>query len=72
MNVTLSAWKLDELYWQKAIEFTEEVKKYLEQGDYVIDIYFTSTGEILIIDFNSWGEPTEVLLLKIGIVIGMK
>ena len=30
----------------------------------VMDIYFTASGKILIIDLNPWGEPTDPLLLR--------
>ena len=30
----------------------------------VMDIYFTASGDILIIDLNPWGEPTDPLLLQ--------
>ena len=29
-----------------------------------MDIYITSRQEIIIIDFNCWGEPTDPLLLS--------
>ena len=47
-----------ELYWQKGLDFVQEIKKYINEQDYVVDIYFTSTADVMIIDFNSWGEPT--------------
>ena len=30
----------------------------------VMDIYFTASGDILIIDLNPWGEPTDPLMLR--------
>lgn len=53
-----------ELYWQKGVSFVDEIKKYINEKDYVVDIYFTSTADIMIVDFNSWGEPTSPLLMK--------
>ena len=53
-----------DLYWEKAKNFTEEVVSYMGEGNYVIDIYFTSVADILIVDFNDWGEPTLPLLFK--------
>ena len=29
-----------------------------------MDVYFTSANEILILDFNPWGEPTAPLIMK--------
>jgi hypothetical protein len=53
-----------ELYWQKGLDFIQEIKKYIAEKDYVVDIYFTSTADVMIVDFNSWGEPTLPLLMK--------
>ena len=53
-----------EVYWEKAQEFTANILRYIKDDELVVDIYFTSTGEIMIIDFNDWGAPTDTLLFK--------
>ena len=52
-----------ESYWEKAQKFVDEIIWLLPVKTLVIDIYFTSDNEILIIDLNKWGEPTEPLML---------
>ncbi len=50
--------------WEKADKFVNEISWLLPHHTLVMDVYFTSTGAILIIDLNIWGEPTNPLLLK--------
>lgn len=52
-----------ENYWQKAEKFVQDIIWTLPVKTLVIDIYFTSDDEILIIDLNPWGFPTEPLML---------
>ncbi|MBR2509257.1 MAG: hypothetical protein IKB71_05875 [Lentisphaeria bacterium] len=52
-----------EAYWEKAKKFIDEIIWLLPVKTLVMDIYFTSDNEILIIDLNPWGEPTEPLML---------
>jgi len=51
-------------YWQMALSFIENVSWLLPASDIVMDVYFTSDHDILIIDFNNWGDPTDPLMLK--------
>jgi len=51
-----------EFWWTAAKEFVDEISWLLPQKNIVMDIYFTSKDEILIIDLNKWGEPTKPLL----------
>lgn len=53
-----------DFYWTKAKEFIEEISWLLPAKDIVVDIYFTSSDRIIIIDFNSWGSPTLPLLAE--------
>ena len=53
-----------ELYWNKAKEFVEEISWLLPAENIVMDIYFTSKEQIILIDFNCWGEPTRPLLAE--------
>ncbi|MCQ2377590.1 MAG: cell division cycle 123 family protein [Victivallaceae bacterium] len=50
-------------YWQMAADFAEMISDRLPAGNIVADIYFTSGWEILLIDFNVWGPPTDPLML---------
>ncbi len=51
-----------EFWWNKAKEFVDEISWLLPQETIVMDVYFTSKDEILIVDFNKWGESTDSLL----------
>ena len=49
-------------FWDKAEALVREIAWVLPTDNLVMDIYFTSGDEILIIDFNPWGNPTSPLL----------
>ncbi len=49
-------------YWEMATEFVNSISWVLPTDQIVMDIYITSNDEILIIDFNPWGNPTSPLL----------
>lgn len=51
-------------YWEKAGLFLEEIAWLLPAEDLAMDIYFTSENEVLVIDLNPWGMPTDALLFK--------
>lgn len=53
-----------ERFWEKGKAFVEEISWALPEKNIVLDIYFTSRGEILIIDFNPWGENTDPKMIK--------
>ena len=53
-----------EFYWNKAQTLVEQISSLLPSPTLVMDIYFTSGNEILILDLNPWGEPTSPLMLK--------
>ncbi len=53
----------DELL-KRAEKFFRDVKWLLPEKTLVMDIYFTSDGNTLIIDLNPWGAPTDPLLLQ--------
>ena len=50
--------------WRWGSKFADEIKPFLDQDKAVIDIYISSEGRIFIIDMNSWGAPTNPLLLR--------
>ncbi len=50
--------------WQKAEKFVEETAWLLPIQTLVMDVYITSSGQILIVDLNCWGEPTDPLMLR--------
>ena len=56
--------KIKENFWLKAKQFVEEIIWLLPVKTLVMDIYFTSDDEIMIVDLNPWGEPTEPLMLN--------
>ncbi len=49
-------------FWDMAEKFVSEIAWVLPTDNIVMDIYLTSSNEILIVDFNPWGEPTKPLL----------
>jgi len=51
-------------FWEKAVKLVEKISWLLPSSTIVMDVYFTSAGEILILDFNPWGDPTNPLMLK--------
>jgi hypothetical protein len=51
------------IYWEKAKKFTDEISWLLPVKTLAADIYFTAKGEILIVDLNPWGPPTDPLML---------
>lgn len=50
-------------FWQKANSFYDDVKQLVKPGNVVIDIYFTSDGNVLIVDMNEW-ESCDPLLFR--------
>lgn len=53
-----------DFYWQLAKDFVSSVSWCLPAKDIAMDIYFTSTMKILVIDLNPWGRPTDPLMLR--------
>lgn len=51
-------------FWKKANAFFSEISWLLPAVTCTMDIYFTASGRILIVDFNNWGEPTSPLLFR--------
>ena len=51
-----------ELYWKSAEALIDEIAGLLPAADLAVDIYFKKSSEILIIDLNPWGEPTNPLM----------
>ena len=49
-------------YWKCAEALIEEIADSLPAADLAVDIYFKKSSEILIIDLNPWGEPTNPLM----------
>ena len=56
--------KLKDFYWEKAQMFVAENAWRMPLATLCADIYFTSNDEILLVDLNPWGEPTDPLLLR--------
>ncbi len=53
-----------DFYWSLAIDFIDSVSWLLPLKNLVLDIYFTSSDHILVVDLNPWGAPTSPLLMK--------
>jgi len=53
-----------DFFWEKAQELVDEISWLLPSETIVLDIYFTSKDQIILIDFNSWGKPTSPLLAE--------
>jgi D123 len=49
-------------YWEMAKLFIEEIAWLLPTENIVVDIYFTSENDILLIDFNQWGKCEPLML----------
>ncbi len=56
--------KKKDFYWELAEKFVNRIFWVLPYKDIVLDIYFTSKDEILVIDLNPFGEPTDPLMLN--------
>lgn len=66
-NLVRHYYRLDGLrrkYWKMADKFVTRISGRLAVSTLVMDIYITSGDEILVIDLNPWGAPTDPLLLK--------
>jgi hypothetical protein len=50
--------------WHKAGELAADIAPFLPAADVVADVYLTSVGDYLLIDLNSWGPPTDPLLMR--------
>ena len=50
--------------WNKGRSLIREIAPFLPSSDIVIDVYLTSRNELMIIDMNIWGPPTDPLLLR--------
>lgn len=49
-------------YWQLASDLIDRIAPKLPVPDLAVDIYITKYGEILIVDLNPWGPPTDPLM----------
>ena len=53
-----------DFWWGMANELIEDISWLLPDKNIVMDVYFTSKDEIIILDFNKWGSPTDPMLAK--------
>lgn len=60
----LNAEFIQDDYWNRADEFVQKIMERLPCQTLVIDIYFTRQLEIMIVDLNEWGPPTQPLLMR--------
>lgn len=56
--------KQEKRLWRRMTRFAGDVGTFLPRQDLVMDVYLTSDDQVLIIDLNPWGPPTDPLLLK--------
>ncbi|MDD2478757.1 MAG: hypothetical protein PHS31_02575 [Victivallaceae bacterium] len=49
-------------FWRKADQFVKDISWLLPEQTLVMDLYFTSDDQILIIDLNQWGKSDPKLL----------
>lgn len=56
--------KKEKKLWEKAVKFIETNGWALPLKDVVADVYYTSSGRILITDLNPLGEPTDPLMFN--------
>ncbi len=50
--------------WSKGRSLIKEIALFLPCSDIAIDVYLTSRDELMIIDMNNWGPPTDPLLFR--------
>lgn len=48
----------------KTRRFLETVAERLPEDNLVMDVYLTAEGELMLVDINDWGPPTDPLLLR--------
>ncbi len=51
-------------YWEQASTLVSRIAWLLPAPSLVLDIYFTHRGDILVLDMNPWGAPTDPLLAR--------
>lgn len=51
-------------YWSLAKDFVSRLSWRLPLRDLAMDVYVTSKGEMIVIDLNPWGAPTDPLMLR--------
>ncbi len=56
--------KKHDYLWNEAQKLAVNIGPWLPRDNLAVDIYFCANGDILIIDMNQWGEPTDPLLLR--------
>ena len=52
------------IIWAKAKVLADDVQELLPAPNQIIDVYLTSNDDMIIIDLNDWGAPTDSLLLR--------
>lgn len=56
--------KQEKKLWEKAVKFIEKNGWALPLKDVVVDVYYTSSGRVLITDLNPLGKPTDPLMFN--------
>ncbi len=50
--------------WEEAVRLAGEISHGLPTENLTVDIYFCANGDLLVVDMNQWGPPTDPLLLR--------
>ena len=56
--------KRQDYLWGEAVRLAGEISHGLPTDSLTVDIYFCSNGDLLVVDMNQWGPPTDPLLLR--------
>jgi hypothetical protein len=51
-------------FWRHATEFVPQLLPALPMADLAMDVYLTSRQELMVVDLNPWGPPTDPLLFR--------
>ena len=55
--------RADEL-WRLSRSFIGRIAEFLPAPDMVVDVYLTASGKLMLLDLNTFGPPTDPLLLR--------
>ena len=52
------------MIWDKGKLLIRDISSFLPADNLVVDVYLNSANQFMILDLNTWGSPTEPLLLR--------
>ncbi len=56
--------KRQEEIWQRGLELAEAMAPFVPETPFTADCYLKSDGDMLLVDLNPWGPPTDPLLFR--------